>query len=53
MKGTSKLASDEDTNTRDSTRENIIFVIIGFAIGLRRGSGGDRGGGGGGSSSLG
>jgi hypothetical protein len=40
MKGTSELASDEDTNRRDSNIENRIFVVIGFAIGFRRGGGG-------------
>jgi hypothetical protein len=40
MKGTSELASDEDTNRRDSKIENRIFVVIGFAIGFRGGGGG-------------
>jgi hypothetical protein len=44
MKGTSELASDEDTNRRDSKIENRIFVVIGFAIGFR-GGGGCAGGG--------
>jgi hypothetical protein len=46
MKGTSELASDEDTNRRDSNIENRIFVVIGFAIGFRRGGGGGCAGGG-------
>ena len=49
MKGTSELARDEDTNRRDSKRENRIFVVIGFAIGFRPDGGGCDSGGGGGS----
>jgi hypothetical protein len=45
MKGTSELASDEDTNRRDSKIENRILFVIGFAIGFRGGGGGCAGGG--------
>jgi len=52
MNGTSELASDEDTNRRDSKRENRIFVVVGFAIGFRRGGGDCDSGGGGSGCSL-